>query len=103
MKKLDDDARLLKALKALADPTRFRMTRALLRTGEMTCGKVGELFALSQPAMSHHLKILLDAGIVEARPAGRHHFISVNRTILQELLVLLPARLAPFETRRKRG
>jgi len=40
---------------------------------------------------------------VEARPAGRHHFISVNRTILQELLVLLPARLAPFETRRKRG
>jgi len=103
MKQLDEEARLVRALKALADPKRFRMARELARAGELSCGQVGELFSLSQPAISHHLKILTDAGILTVREEGQHHFISVNQDIVRELSAILPARLAPPPAKRRRG
>ena len=57
-----DDLRLVKVMKALADPKRFRMLQQIAAAGELSCGEVGAKFALSQPAISHHLKILNDAG-----------------------------------------
>jgi DNA-binding transcriptional ArsR family regulator len=90
-----DDLELVKALKALADPSRFRMVQAVAEAGELTCGEVAELFDLSQPTVSHHMKILSDAGLLLRRSEGKHHITSVNHALLARISTLLPARLAP--------
>jgi ArsR family transcriptional regulator len=90
-----EDRELLRVLKALADPKRFRMVQEIASAGEITCGQLGERFALSQPTMSHHLKILTDAGVLNVREEAKHHFISVNRPVLRRVVELLPGRLEP--------
>ena len=52
---------------ALADPTRFAIVEQLLQKGEMTAGELAEPFEVSRPAISRHLKILEDAGVIERR------------------------------------
>ncbi len=99
---MDNDA-LIRALKALADATRFRMVQEIAAAGELTCGQVAEHFDVSQPTISHHLKILFDAGIIRQRPQGQHHFTSVNQALLDELTRLLPARLARRPSRKRAG
>jgi ArsR family transcriptional regulator len=90
-----DDAELVRALKALADPSRFRIVQEIAAAGELSCGGVAELFDLSQPTISHHMKILADAGILVTRAEGKHHYTSVNHALLERLGELLPARLSP--------
>ncbi len=96
-----DDGALIRALKALADPTRFRMVQEIAAAGELTCGQVAEHFDVSQPTVSHHLKVLSDAGIIQARPEGQQHFTSVNQALLDELTRLLPARLSRRPARKR--
>jgi ArsR family transcriptional regulator len=56
--------------KALGDPTRVAIVNRLAGAGEVcVCAFVGEL-GLSQPTVSHHLRILREAGLVEARRRG---------------------------------
>ena len=57
------------AFAALADPTR-RAILARLAEGEATVQELGRPFAISQPAISRHLKVLEDAGLIEARIQG---------------------------------
>lgn len=54
---------------ALADPTR-RAILARLATGEATVQDLARPFAISQPAISRHLRVLEDAGLIETRVAG---------------------------------
>jgi ArsR family transcriptional regulator len=90
-----DSARVVRVLKALAHAQRFRMVAELAADGELSCGQLAQKFDLSQPTVSHHLKLLLDAGLIIARHQGPHHFLSVNGALLDELAALLPARLRP--------
>jgi DNA-binding transcriptional ArsR family regulator len=46
---------------------------------------VNERFALSQPTISHHLKILTRAGILIGRQEAQHHYISINRELIAEM------------------
>ena len=94
-----DDVALVRALKALGDATRFRMTQEIAAAGELSCGQVAERFDVSQPTISHHLKILVDAGVLLVRNEGKHHYTSVNRALLASLGDLLPLRLAPAARR----
>jgi DNA-binding transcriptional ArsR family regulator len=101
-----DDAALVRALKALGDATRFRMTQEIAAAGELSCGQVAELFDVSQPTISHHLKILTAAGVLTVRNEGKHHYTSVNRALMVSLGELLPLRLASQPQRppaRERG
>jgi ArsR family transcriptional regulator len=96
-----DDRQMIRALKALADPTRFRMVQEVAAAGELSCGQVGEHFDCSQPTISHHLKVLIDADLLVRRTEGKHHYTSVNRALLDQLAALLPAGLAaPARPRR---
>jgi DNA-binding transcriptional ArsR family regulator len=52
---------------ALADPTRLAIVERLLSEGERTAGDIAEPFAMSKPAISKHLKVLEDAGLIERR------------------------------------
>ena len=85
-----DEAGLVKALRALADKKRIRMTREIACAGELSCGEVKAHFKLSQPTISHHLKILADAGVITVREAGQHRFISVNHDLIHEIAAVLP-------------
>jgi DNA-binding transcriptional ArsR family regulator len=88
------DRELIRALKALADPMRFRMVQEIAEAGELSCGQVAEKFDVSQPTISHHLKILLDAGLLVQRTEGKHHYTSVNRALVSTLVAVLPKRLS---------
>jgi ArsR family transcriptional regulator, arsenate/arsenite/antimonite-responsive transcriptional repressor len=95
------DRELIRALKALADPTRFRMIQEIAQAGELSCGAVAERFDVSQPTISHHLKILLEAGLLVQRTEGKHHYTSVDRTLLGSLVAVLPKRLAAAPAKRR--
>jgi ArsR family transcriptional regulator, arsenate/arsenite/antimonite-responsive transcriptional repressor len=88
-----DDQKLVRLLKALADSGRFRMVQEIAAAGELTCGQVGERFDLTQPTISHHLKILADAEILLVRRDGQHVIISVNHDLVEHATAMLPLRL----------
>ncbi len=90
--KLDDET-LVRVLKALADARRFRMVQELAHAGELSCGELGGRFEVSQPTISHHLRVLAEAGVLVMRHQGQHHYVSVNRDLLDEVAALLPGRL----------
>lgn len=78
--------------KALGDENRIRILK-LLRSGERCACKLLEELNISQPTLSHHMKILCDAGIVNGRKEGKwmHYSISAEgsrdiQLLLQELL-----------------
>jgi ArsR family transcriptional regulator len=98
-----NESELVKVLKALADRKRIRMTRAIAAAGELSCGQVHSLFRLSQPTISHHLRILADAGIITVREAGQHRFISVNLDLLHDIADVLPIAVdgAPARKRKR--
>jgi ArsR family transcriptional regulator len=96
------DRELIRALKALADPTRFRMVQEISGAGELSCGDVAKRFDVSQPTISHHLKILLDAGLLVQRTEGKHHYTSVDRALLGGLATVLPKRLSAPSPKKRR-
>jgi DNA-binding transcriptional ArsR family regulator len=58
------------ALRAVADPTRRAILR-LVRDGEVAAGEIATHFpAISRPAVSQHLRVLAEAGLVSVRPDG---------------------------------
>jgi ArsR family transcriptional regulator len=68
----DDAARLAGVLKAVADPARLRLLSLVAAghdDGVCVCDLTGPL-GLSQPTVSHHLKVLLQAGLVEREKRG---------------------------------
>ena len=62
---------------ALADATR-RSIIEQLRKGEATVGEVAAPHAMSLPAVSKHLRVLEDAGLLRRRVEGRTHLLTVN-------------------------
>jgi len=71
-----------KILKALADPKRLRIVD-MLSCGELCACKILEEFHITQPTLSHDMKVLIAAGIVNARPEGKWIYYSLNAENLQ--------------------
>jgi ArsR family transcriptional regulator len=94
-----DDDELVRVLKALAHPKRFRMVQEIAGAGELSCGAIGEYFPVAQPTISHHLKILTDAGVLLVKREGQHGFCSLNRELIARAVALLPGRLLPASPR----
>jgi len=72
------------ALAVLADPTR-RQVFERLRAGPRPVNLIADGMPVSRPAVSQHLKILKDAGLVEERSEGVRRFYSLRREGLVEL------------------
>jgi DNA-binding transcriptional ArsR family regulator len=70
--------------RAVADPTR-RAILDRLRTGERSVNDLAGPFEMTQPAVSQHLRILLDAGLVEAEWIGRQRLYKLNPQPLREV------------------
>ncbi|MGY1745813.1 ArsR/SmtB family transcription factor [Blastococcus sp. SYSU D00695] len=74
----------MEALAALADPTR-RQIVALLAAGERAAGELARAFPVSRPAVSRHLRVLREAGLVHARVEGRRRLYALDPAPLREL------------------
>jgi ArsR family transcriptional regulator len=70
---------------ALADPTRLRIM-SLLRAMELSVGELAQVLGQSQPRVSRHVKILIEAGLAERHKEGSWVFLSLGR----------PERVDPF-------
>jgi DNA-binding transcriptional ArsR family regulator len=62
---------------ALSDPTRRRIVERLAR-GSLTVGEIAADFPISQPAISRHVRVLEDAGLLERDVVGRIHHCSLT-------------------------
>jgi DNA-binding transcriptional ArsR family regulator len=82
------------AFKALSDPTRREVLR-LLRRGEVTAGELAAHFPVAAATMSHHFKVLREAGLIADRREGTQVFYSLNTTVVQELLATLVGLFSP--------
>lgn len=68
--------------KALADPTRLRILKAISNMSELCECNIVPSFGLSQPTISYHLKILREAGLVNSERRGQWVYHSVNNKAL---------------------
>jgi DNA-binding transcriptional ArsR family regulator len=100
------------ALKALAEPRR-RAILELVRDDELSAGEIASHFDVTRPAVSQHLTVLKEAGLVRERRNGTRRFYRARPEGLAELRAFLEAfwetkldvlkRDAEREERRKRG
>jgi len=70
--------------KAVADDSRRQML-VMLKDGEKTPTEIATQFHFTMPALSTHLKVLRDAGLVSERKEGQNRFYSVNRGAMSEM------------------
>ena len=94
----EDDRELLAArFKALADPTRVAIVNCLSAADEVCVCDLNAAFELSQPTISHHLKILREAGLVESTRRGTWAYYRLVPEAIEALRGALgaePAQLA---------
>ena len=70
----DDAERLAGWMKVLADPARLRLLSLIASAGEACACDLVDPIGISQPTVSHHLKVLTEAGLVEREQRGRWAF-----------------------------
>lgn len=71
--------KMARVFKAMGDENRLTIL-ALLHTGERCACRLQEALNISQPTLSHHMRILLDAGLVEARKDGKWIYYSLSKS-----------------------
>ncbi len=86
------------ALQALAEPRR-RAILELLRDGERPVGELVEHLQISQPAVSKHLRVLRDAGLVEARVDAQRRLYRIRPEPLADLDAWLASYRALWSSR----
>jgi len=92
---------LIDALKAAGEPTRMRIL-VLLRQGELSVGELVDILDQSQPRLSHHLKTLTQAGLVQRFPEGAWVFYRLcrsgpGRNLLEAFFSELEILHTPYE------
>ncbi len=89
-----DARQFQRVAKALADPRRFEILEVIAAAGEeMCCGDVVGKFPVTQATVSHHLKELTDAGLVEARTEGQFKLLRARPDVLAEYIEQLQQRV----------
>lgn len=94
-------------LRLLGDPTRFKILEFLADPGQNCCTRddgvcgcdIEALLGLSQPTVSHHMKQLVDAGLVSAERRGRWVYYELEATALRELGAVLEGLASAGEKR----
>lgn len=72
------------AYEAIADPTRRRVL-GLLAERERTAGEIASAFTISRPAVSRHLRLLREAGLVRVRPQAQRRVYALDPRPLDEV------------------
>lgn len=73
-------------LRALADPTRREILN-MLKKGKMPAGDIADHFSITGAAVSRHLSILREAGLITDEREGKFIFYALNASVLEEILL----------------
>ncbi|MDX2000821.1 MAG: metalloregulator ArsR/SmtB family transcription factor [Chitinophagales bacterium] len=73
-----------KISKALGDTNRLKILHHISKKGGCgQCAEINEVIDLAQPSISHHIKILIEAGLVESEKEGRNQKYTLNENVLK--------------------
>ena len=89
-----------RVFKALCDPNRVRILE-LLQTGEVCACALLEQLEISQPTLSHHMKVLCDSGLVTGRKEGKWMHYSISEEGRSQALSLLERLTGPAQGEEK--
>ena len=92
-----DRAQIEKISKALADATRLKILEAISGSRHMNCGEIVSLRGVTPATVSHHLKILSEAGLITCRREGQF----VYSEVVPETLEAYTRALTKIATRKK--
>jgi ArsR family transcriptional regulator, arsenate/arsenite/antimonite-responsive transcriptional repressor len=74
-----------KISKALGDANRLKILQHISKKGGCgQCAEIQGIVDLAQPSISHHIKILLEAGLIEAEKEGRNHKYNLNEQLIKD-------------------
>ena len=98
-----EDISLFTILYAMSEPLRFQIVEQLSNGEELTCGAFKLDSSRGKSTMTHHFKVLRDAGLIQTRIDGREHYTSLRKEDIEKrfpglLNVLMTAfKLAPIK------
>lgn len=75
-----------KTLRALADPVR-RDILNMLKKGRMSAGEISECFSITGAAVSRHLSVLREAGLIIDEREGKYIYYELNASVLEEVML----------------
>ncbi|GAA4069983.1 metalloregulator ArsR/SmtB family transcription factor [Actinomadura miaoliensis] len=92
----EEAAELAPLFKAIGDPVRLRLLSLIAchEGGEACVCELTDAFDLTPPTISHHLKVLKQAGLIDSERRGTWVYYWVNPQVLQRLSVILGPRVA---------
>ena len=86
MNQEDFQSQAVRVFKALSDPTRYEMVRMLASNGEVSCQTFQETFRLSPSALSHHYRVLENAGLTSTRRDRQYLFHKLDTGTLHRFV-----------------
>jgi ArsR family transcriptional regulator, arsenate/arsenite/antimonite-responsive transcriptional repressor len=79
-----------KVSKAMGDRNRLNILIHVTKKGGCApCSEIHDIIDLTQPSISHHVKILVEAGLLDAKKEGRNFKYTLNTSVLDEYLIFL--------------
>ena len=83
-----------KISKALGDTNRLKILQHISKKGGCgQCSEIQDLIDLTQPSISHHIKILMEAGLIEQEKEGRNHKYTLNDQLVKDYTATVGAQL----------
>jgi ArsR family transcriptional regulator len=79
--------------KALADARRLAILERIAASGDAACQHLCEQFPVSQPTMSHHLRLLTSVGLIEMRRDGQFAYYRLRTDVVEAYVATLETRL----------
>lgn len=80
------DVERARIAKAIADPTRFRLLQEISQRSNCTCSGVKDYLGVTPATLSHHLKELEEAGLIEVSREGRFAVMHIRRDVWKTYL-----------------
>ena len=84
-----DRQKIERISRALSDETRLRIFEAISSCDHMTCGQIVSLRGVTPATVSHHLRILEDAGLIDCRREGQFVYSTANPKAVEEYTATL--------------
>jgi ArsR family transcriptional regulator len=88
--------------KALADPQRLAILERIARNQEVPCTAICDQFPISQATISHHVKELMNAGLVKARRQAKFVFYQLETKVWSGYLAEIQRRIPSVRSRKQR-
>jgi len=88
-----DNEALTRLLDAVAEPMRLQIVFLLCEEQRLNVGDIARQFRISRPAISHHLKVLKDAQVVQSEKVGQEIYYWANRTLIVAALRALADKI----------